>query len=120
MSIECFNLNTAQQTITIRFADKLTRNLSVEFLRVFSPTAQAEKKKSIAAISNKSKVKLTTIESVAKHGYRFIFDDQHNAVFSPSYLRDLCLNNAAYWQQYLDELQQAGANNQPSIEIKQL
>ena len=59
-------------------------------------------------------------ESVAKHGYRLIFDDGHQAIYSAEYLYCLASEFPSRWQQYLDELKASGQTREVLIDIKQL
>ena len=81
MRIKRFLINTSEKSITIDFIHGDTACLSFEYLRVFTPMAKQN-----ALVSHKKHVVLTSIENVGKHGYRFIFDDQHSAIYSTEYL----------------------------------
>jgi len=70
--------------------------------------------------SHKKNVLLTHIESVAKHGYRLIFDDGHSAIFSEEYIQTLALEYESRWKNYLDELKISGHSREAMIDIKQL
>jgi DUF971 family protein len=93
--------------------------LSYEFIRVMSPQG-SKAKQGKAVFSHKKNVQLQSIESVAKHGYRFIFDDQHNAIYSESYLEELCQRHPQLWQQYLEQLKASGHSREAIIDITQL
>jgi DUF971 family protein len=46
---------------------------------------------------------------VGNYAVRLVFDDMHSTgIYSWDYLRELGLNHAAYWQEYLDELAAKG------------
>jgi len=96
-----------------------TISLPYEFIRVMSPQG-SKAKQGKALISHKKNVKLQSIESVAKHGYRLIFDDQHNAIYSESYLQELCQRHKELWQQYLEQLKDSGHSREATIDITQL
>ncbi len=92
--------------------------LSFEYLRISSPNANSKKPQAI--ISHKKQVQLLAIESVGKHGYRFIFDDQHSAIYSDDYLKKLITEQEVRWQAYLDELKFSGHSREAMIMIKEV
>lgn len=118
MKIEGFTLNQPEKHLTIAFSRKKTFQLSFEYLRVFSP--QTIESKTAAVEAHKKQVRLLVIEAVGKHGYRFIFDDNHSAIYSFSYLEALALEQKQRWQQYLAQLKASGHSREAMINIKQL
>jgi len=122
--IERFTLNNKQAELFIKFsANKLSSSkevsLSYEFIRVLSPQG-TDGKQGKTLVSHKKQVQLLAIESVGKHGYRFIFDDQHSAIYTESYLDGLCQRNNELWQQYLNELKASGHSREAMITITEL
>ncbi|MCJ8295350.1 MAG: gamma-butyrobetaine hydroxylase-like domain-containing protein [Colwellia sp.] len=125
MNITHFVIDNNQHSLTINFsASKVIANteLSFEYLRISSPANLAKKLKpgQIAITSHKKAVLLVNIESVAKHGYRLIFDDDHSAIYSEEYLQRLSVEYKERWQQYLAELKSSGHSREAMIDIKQL
>jgi len=118
VKIERFTLNQSQKHLTIAFSRKKVFELSFEYLRVFSP--QTMENKTSAIETHKKQVLLVVIEAVGKHGYRFIFDDNHSAIYSFSYLEVLAVEQKQRWQQYLDQLKASGQSREAMINIKQL
>jgi len=131
MEIKRFTLNHHQKKLIIAFSDDQIFELSFEYLRVLSP--QKSKKNTIEA--HQKQVQLILIENVGKHGFRFIFDDQHSAnqqgatqqsanqhsaIYSSEYLTLLCQEYKQRWQQYLHELQALGHSREAMINITQL
>ncbi len=122
--IERFTLNHQKAELSIISAASKVNSgeavsLTYEFVRVMSPQAPSGKQAK-APISHKKQVTLIAIESVAKHGYRFIFDDQHNAIYSESYLQGLCQRQTELWQQYLVDLQASGHSREAMIAFTQV
>lgn len=115
MRIKRFLINTSEKSITIDFIHGDTACLSFEYLRVFTPMAKQN-----ALVSHKKHVVLTSIENVGKYGYRFIFDDQHSAIYSTEYLIVLINEYAQRWQHYLAELKTSGHSREATINITQL
>ena len=125
MNITHFVIDNNQHSLTIKFAaSKASENteLSFEYLRISSPANSAKKLKSgqVAITSHKKAVLLVNIESVAKHGYRLIFDDDHSAIYSEEYLQVLAVEYKVRWPQYLAELKASGHSREAMIDIKQL
>ncbi|MCJ8321576.1 MAG: gamma-butyrobetaine hydroxylase-like domain-containing protein [Colwellia sp.] len=122
--IKRFTLNNQRAELSVQFsANKVSPSkeitLSYEFIRVLSPQISGGKQGK-TLISHKKQVQLLAIESVGKHGYRFIFDDQHSAIYSESYLDGLCQRNNELWQQYLNELKASGHSREAMITITEL
>jgi DUF971 family protein len=121
LNIKRFSLQPKQAKLAIDFSNKIMSVLNYEYIRVFSPldgfNSPAKKKTFIA---HKQQVQLIAIESVAQHGYRFIFNDQHSAIYSVEYLKDLCKNEQKLWQEYLAELKKSGHTREATISITQL
>ncbi|TYK66069.1 gamma-butyrobetaine hydroxylase-like domain-containing protein [Colwellia echini] len=128
MKITQFILNTAPHTLTIELSKSVKLNdlkehstqLSFEYLRISSPDEAAQKSKQGQIVCHKKEVSLTSIESVAKHGYRFIFDDGHSAIYSEDYILQLALEYEDRWQHYLTELKNSGHSREAMIDFKQL
>lgn len=125
MKIQHFVLDNDQKKLKVEFSasEKVTDTaLSFEYLRISSPENSAKKMKNgqVAIVSHKKDVTLINIESVAKHGYRFIFDDGHNAIFSEDTLQTLAIEFEERWSNYLSELKASGHSREAMIDFKQL
>lgn len=119
MKIQKFIINQNEKSLTINLVNGKAACLSFEFLRVFSPTVQAQQKQP-NIVSHKKLVKLLAIEHVGKHGYRLIFDDQHSAIYPAEFLIVLIKEQKQRWQQYLADLQASGHSREAMINITQL
>ena len=122
VKIKRFTLNTQQAQLNIEFeeSNKHLSILSYEFIRVFSPLDGMNSKRAKEVVSHKKQIQLLSIESVGQHGYRFIFDDQHSAIYSEQYLSDLNQKQQMLWQQYLIDLKASGHGREATINITQL
>jgi len=123
MKIARFLIDNTLNNLTIEFsADVAIENiqLSFEYLRISSPANSTKKSKTSQVTTHKKDVLLTNIESVAKHGYRFIFDDDHSAIYSEQYIQTLVLEYELRWQDYLAELKTSGHSRDTMIDFKQL
>ena len=122
MNIKKFTLNKEKNTLIIEFINKKTKittlDFSFEFLRVFSPTPA--KGKQTPLVCHKKQVKLVAIEPVGKHGYRFVFDDDHSEIYDNEYLQRISKQQEQLWSQYLDAIKQSGHSREAMIDITQL
>lgn len=116
-AIKSFKLNQHEGLLAITLNDDAVMTFTFEFLRVFSP---AVSQKGNQLITHKKLVKVSSIESVGKHGYRFIFDDTHQAIYAVEYLQQLDRESSQRWQHYLSEIAASQHSREASIEIKEL
>ncbi|MFC3284384.1 gamma-butyrobetaine hydroxylase-like domain-containing protein [Litchfieldella rifensis] len=98
--------------------------LSVEYLRVYSPSAEVRghgKDTAVLQVGKKD-VGLKNITQAGRYALKLHFDDGHDSgLYSWDYLYDLARNRDANWADYLRRLDEAGASREPSgIQIKQL
>jgi DUF971 family protein len=119
MSINQFVINKSSKSIAINFTHGDTACLSFEYLRVFTPSNNNLAKQG-TLVTHKKEETLSLIENLGKHGYRFIFDDQHSAIYSEGYLTQLIQEYEQRWQHYQDELKASGHSREALINIKQL
>ncbi|WP_448213705.1 gamma-butyrobetaine hydroxylase-like domain-containing protein [Colwellia sp. MEBiC06753] len=89
---------------------------NTEFLRVVAIDASAK----APVATHKKLVKLSSIESVGKHGFRLIFDDGFSQIYSVADFKYLNENRDRLWQQYLQQLAASGHSREATIDIKQL
>jgi DUF971 family protein len=118
VKIKRFILKQAEQKLSIYLVKDQLIELAFEYLRVFSP--QSVNKKNPILEAHKKNVQLTAIEPVGKHGYRFIFDDEHSAIYSTDYLEVLASEYTERWQHYLTQLKASGHSREAMINITQL
>ncbi len=105
------NLHRASKVLEITFDDGEHFNLPCEFLRVYSPSAEVQghtpdqRKLQLG----KEDVGIDRIEPVGNYAVLLHFDDGHNTgIFSWETLYKMGKNQAAMWQQYLDDLKADG------------
>ena len=125
-NIKRFVINKATANLSIfdengeQDSSKVTK-LSFEYLRVFAPTDdKGQPISSPPKVFHKKQVQLLKIESVAKHGYRFIFDDNHSNIYSDDYLKLLATEYPHRWQHYIEHTGKAINSREATIEIKEL
>ena len=85
--------------------------LSAEYLRVMSPSAEvqghsaAERK----TVGGKQNVAIIQVEPVGNYAVRLVFDDMHSTgIFSWRYLHELGVQHESRWAEYLAELEAKG------------
>ena len=100
-------LHTDRRMLTVAFDNGQKFELSAEYLRVSSPSAEvqghsAHERKTVAG---KKDVAILEVVPVGNYAVRLVFDDLHSTgIYSWDYLHALGRNHAANWQEYLDEL----------------
>ena len=104
-------LHQKSRMLEITFDDGSHFNLSCEFLRVFSPSAEVRGHgpgQDVLQVG-KEKVNITNIEPVGSYAVSLIFDDDHNTgIYSWEWLHYLGSNQEELWNEYLERLEKAG------------
>lgn len=110
--------------LELGYADGRTFRLSIEYLRVYSPSAEVRGHGGDDAVLQvgKQDVGLADINQAGRYALKLVFDDGHDSgLYSWDYLYDLAVNAEAHWADYLRRLEAAGASRAPlGIQIKQL
>lgn len=91
--------------------------LSVELLRVYSPSAEVQGHSPDQAVLQVGKrgVGLTDITPAGRYALKLHFDDGHDSgLFTWPYLYTLAREQDAWWQRYLDALDARGASREPT------
>ena len=119
MTIKKFIIDHHKKHLTVNLIKGKAVCLSFEYLRVFTPAMNNSHKKQ-TLVTHKKLIDLLAIESVGKHGYRLVFDDQHSAIYTPEYFSILIKEYEERWQLYLAELKASGHSREAMINITQL
>jgi DUF971 family protein len=100
-----------RRTLRVAFDDGSIFDLPAELLRVTSPSAEvqghseAERK----TVGGKRNVTILSVDPVGNYAVKIGFDDMHSTgIYSWAFLRDLGVNAARRFQDYLDDLQAKG------------
>jgi ATP-binding protein involved in chromosome partitioning len=99
------------KTLKAAFPDGRTFDLSAEFLRVVSPSAevQGHSPSQRITVPRKKHVKIAGITPVGNYATRIAFDDGHNTgLYTWGYLHLLGREKDARWGKYLEELSAKG------------
>ena len=97
--------------LALSFEDGTNADLSTEYLRCFSPSAEVKGHGPGQEVLQKGKenVGIDALEPVGNYAIKIIFDDGHNTgLFSWEYLYDLSINYKPYWHDYLKKLAESG------------
>jgi DUF971 family protein len=109
-------LQKKSRQIVITFGNGDRFDLSFEYLRVNSPSAEVKGHGPGQEVlqTGKENVQVTAIEPVGHYAVRLIFDDGHDSgLYSWQYLYELATEHDSKWQAYLDRLKAAGYARQP-------
>jgi DUF971 family protein len=106
-------LHQKSRLLELSFDGGESFQLSYEFLRVFTPSAEARGHGPGQEVLQVGKrhVDIERVESVGNYAIRPIFSDGHDSgLYSWDLLYHLGRNQDTLWQAYLDRLQRAGAS----------
>ncbi|MDA9109294.1 DUF971 domain-containing protein [Woeseiaceae bacterium] len=106
-------LRNKSRLLSIEFKDNEVFELSFEFLRVHSPSAEVKGHSPNQAVLqlNKHDVMIKDIEPIGHYAIRLIFDDGHDSgLYTWKYLYELGRDHGVLWQAYLDQLLASGYN----------
>jgi DUF971 family protein len=112
---ESINLHQKSRILEIKFSDSQNFELSCEFLRVHSPSAEVKGHGPGQSVlqTGKENVSIKEIEPVGHYAVKLIFDDGHETgLYSWAYLYELGENKDALWKDYLQGLSDAGHQRQ--------
>jgi DUF971 family protein len=104
-------LRKDRRHLAVSFDNGESFELSAEYLRVRSPSAEVQghaptERKTVAGKKN---VAILEVQPVGNYAVRLVFDDLHSTgIYSWPYLRELGQRHEPYWREYLDELAAKG------------
>lgn len=110
-------LQIKSRQVVIAFDDGNRFELSFEYLRVHSPSAEVKGHRPGQEVlqTGKENVQVTAVEPIGHYAVRLVFDDGHNTgLYTWKYLYDLGTAKDSNWQAYLDRLKAAGYARQPA------
>ena len=105
------NLHQKSRILSISFDDGKTFDLSCEYLRVHSPSAEVMGHGPGQEVlqTGKENVNIQDIEPVGHYAVKLLFDDGHSTgLYTWDYLYDLGIHHDQYWRRYLEGLRKAG------------
>lgn len=109
-------LHQKSRMMEISFAGGERFQLSYEFLRVHSPSAEVRGHGPGQEVlqTGKKDIDIVTIEPVGTYAVQPRFSDGHaTGIYSWDYLYELGSSHDTLWRDYLDRLRKAGARREP-------
>ncbi len=106
-------LHQKSRMLEIAFADGKVFQLSCEFLRVYSPSAEVRGHGPGQEVlqAGKKSVDITKIEPVGNYAIQLTFSDGHDTgIYSWDLLYDYGMRQQEMWQHYLKRMEDAGAS----------
>jgi DUF971 family protein len=104
-------LRTKSRVLEVAFDDGSRFELSFEYLRVHSPSAEVlgHGPGQETLQLGKHDVVIRSVEPVGHYAVRLNFDDGHDSgLYTWDYLHELGMTRAEKWQRYLDRIAQLG------------
>jgi DUF971 family protein len=113
-------LHTRSRELELNYPGGDSYRLSCEYLRVYSPSAEVRGHGAGQETlqTGKLKVAISEIKPVGNYALQLVFDDGHDTgIYAWDYLYHLCVDRENLWQDYLDQIAQAGANRDPDVQV---
>jgi len=111
------HLHQVSRVLDVAFDDGRSFALPVEYLRVYSPSAEVRGHgpgQEVLQVG-KREVNISAIEPVGVYAVKLVFTDGHDTgIYSWDYLYDLGAKQDSNWKSYLARLAQAGKSRDPS------
>lgn len=96
-------------------------DLSAEFLRISSPSAEVRQHGNPILVEGKSDVVLTQVELVGRYGIKLTFDDGHDTgIYSWAYLDEITTRHDVLWQNYCESLHEQKKSRHPQTQVVQI
>ena len=108
-------LHQKSRRMEISFADGRRFELSYEFLRVYSPSAETRGHGPGQEVlqTGKMNVDITALEPVGSYAVQPCFSDGHDSgIYSWDYLYEIGEDRDRLWRQYLQRMEAAGASRE--------
>ena len=111
-------LHQISGVLELIYEDGTCFNLSAEFLRVHSPSAEVQGHSKDQAVlqHGKKMVKIANLVPQGHYAIRIEFSDKHDSgIFSWEYLYKIGMQQADMWKTYLEKLEAAGKSREPQF-----
>jgi len=110
------NLHQVTRVLEVKFEDGRVFSLPVEYLRVFSPSAEVRGHgpgQEVLQVG-KREVNISAIDPVGMYAVKFVFTDGHDTgIYSWEYLYELGEKQDGNWKTDLARLHAAGKSREP-------
>ena len=110
-------LSKDRKSLSIAFDNGERFDLTAEYLRVKSPSAevQGHAPDERKTVPGKRDVIILEVHPIGNYAVRLVFDDMHSTgIYSWDYFANLGRNRDSHWQDYLDELAVKGLSRDPA------
>ncbi|QGT78894.1 DUF971 domain-containing protein [Guyparkeria halophila] len=108
-----------RRSLHLVFPDEAAFDLSAEYLRVFSPSAEVRGHGGgeMMLVLGKERVKIVDVQPVGRYAVKLVFDDGHDSgLYDWGLLRELGERRDEHWNYYLGRLSSAGVERDPERE----
>jgi DUF971 family protein len=113
-------LHKVSRTLELRYGEQ-SYQLSAEFLRVHSPSAEVQGHGRPILQHGKLNVALNRVEPAGNYALKLCFDDGHDSgLYSWDYLYQLATRQEQLWADYLEQLAAAGKSRDPDESVVRL
>ncbi len=109
-------LHQKSRVLEVAFDDGTRYDLTCEYLRVFSPSAEVRGHGPGQEVLQVGKegVNIDVIEPVGNYGVKLVFDDGHDTgIYSWGFFHELAVDRDDNWQDYLSRLEKARYQRRP-------
>lgn len=109
-------LRTLSRTLVLTYESEGPYELTHEFLRVYTPSAEARGHGPGQEIlqAGKQDVSVVRIEPIGNYALKFVFSDGHDTgIYSWDLLHEFCQHRDALWENYLLALEAQGLSRDP-------
>ncbi|TVR10105.1 MAG: DUF971 domain-containing protein [Salinarimonadaceae bacterium] len=109
-----------RRTLTVTYDDGVSFDLSAEYLRVASPSAevQGHSPAQRKTVPGKIDVEIMQIDPLGNYAAKIVFDDMHSTgIYGWDYLRKLGEEREERFASYLAELQEKGLSREPATRV---
>jgi DUF971 family protein len=116
--VTALKLHTKSRTLEVHFDSGERHDLPLEYLRVFSPSAELRGHGLPEPIlaGGKRNVGVARIDPVGQYAVRLAFDDGHDTgLYSWAVLHDLATNRERNWARYLERLEEVGMSRDRDV-----
>jgi len=109
-------LHKISRVLEVSFADNKVFQLSCEFLRVYSPSAEVRGHapgQEVLQVGKKN-VEIDSVEPVGTYAVQLFFSDGHNTgIYTWDLLYEYGIHHDEMWERYLRRMDAAGAKREP-------
>ena len=114
-------LHKASRILALEYGPDERHELTAEFLRVHSPSAEVQGHGRPVLQTGKQNVSLDRIEPAGQYAPKLTFSDGHDTgLYSWDCLDHLARNHEQLWADYLEALSRAGKSRDPDVSAVRL